>query len=197
MERKVILPWERYMELLDSQGLKPSRVDQVISDENCTSITHVNGPSLERKPAKNTTPTKKTIINSVPAIETTGIDVVINKLPKKHKNRGKKLLTYIDKYPDVIDWDKSTLELIIHKKPLADSNIVKMISDAVTSATNKAKISPSIDSFYRSLVEINTPIQLVKNPKRRGQLLFLKYHSKPKSPKVKLNKTWIKYPYVV
>ena len=197
----MILHYNRYLSLLECNGQKPSKFDNVLENEQQPDIQKSSTSSSDCKtngkcnvgPRSNKIKMNDTDSNK----KMPSLDVLMDNLPKK----GQKLVNFIKQHKSTIDWNKKNYELIIHSNPIVQSNIIHLLTDALTN-NKKTKNPPlGLEVFYKALSEINTPLPFINNRQRRAKLLFYKTHDKKKIKEKKSRKKidfskWITYPVI-
>jgi hypothetical protein len=194
MEKYVILSYDRYLSLLECNNQKPSKFDEIITNEDIERLPKQE--IISDKNEKNVDTTNVDTTNEKISKISPPIKVLLDKIPQKHSKKARKLLDYISHYKNIIDWNDDNYNIIIHGKTIKNSNIVDLIKDAITRNKQKIKLSESIDAFYKALMEIKTPFKLIFNEKRKPQLIFYKSQYDKNLLDIKVKK-WIRYPHSI
>ena len=137
MKKSVLLPYERYQELLKHRR-EPVETTETQNDSKSIPQT------LEIVP-----PTQK--LNS---------SVIIACLPKRNRSKAQQLLNYIEKQPN-LDWNREG-NLVVDGNIVDFSHIVDLLHDALNPTKNEPV---GYEQFYRNLEHI--PHSLINNTRRK------------------------------
>ena len=96
MKKSVLLPYERYQQLLQNSGISQN-VAATISPDVTENATPTLPPQASAEPiVHNSLETVATKLNA---------DVIVACLPKRNRFKAKRLLDYIEKHSN-LDWNK-------------------------------------------------------------------------------------------
>lgn len=163
MKKSVILPFERYQQLIQgSQSQLPvvSEVEQTISPD---------------KKEVKITPSQPVVVKSSDQITADRLekDVIVACLPKRNRLKAYRVLDYITNHSS-LEWNKDG-NLIVEKQPIEYSHIVDLVHDALNSTRHDPV---AYDLFYKHLHGI--PQSLINNPRRKS--LALPASTLPETP---------------
>lgn len=154
MKKSVVLPYERYQQLLKNSSTTSSAVKVHSTEEEAAA--DVAGGAID----------DSNLIDSIEPKakqrdEKLRTEIIVACLPKNNRQKALRLLQYIDQHP-ILDWNESGT-LLIEKEPVALSHIVDLLHDAL----NTTKYEPiGLHEFYTHLG--NIPQSLINNPKRKS-----------------------------
>ena len=94
-------------------------------------------------------------------------------LPKTFQQPASILLSELEKFPQRVQWDDTTNELIINGKRMVGSNLVDLVGDVLR---NRKTVSPPMhsDAFLQLLADVNVPEEFIRNKSRLAQFRSLK-----------------------
>jgi hypothetical protein len=92
-------------------------------------------------------------------------------MPKTYKAAGLKIYDYLSSDTSPVRWD-STGTVSISGAPLPSSNIIDLISDLTRSRKNFEPYG--VEKFVQALAQMNIPLALVANERRRTTILRFK-----------------------
>ena len=153
MKKSVVLPYERYQELIqnsETKSLPVTSTEPIAASETSPVVTQ-----SEPGPVGG-------ITTAAPATsERLSANVIVACLPKKNRTKAQRLLDYITAHPQ-LDWNRDG-NLTVKGSPVQYSHIVDLLHDAL----NNTKRNPvGYDTFYKSLEGI--PHTLISNPRRKS-----------------------------
>lgn len=152
MKKSVLLPYERYQQLLQNSGISQN-VAATISPDVTENATPTLPPQASAEPiVHNSLETVATKLNA---------DVIVACLPKRNRFKAKRLLDYIEKHSN-LDWNKQG-NLTVENQPIEYSHIVDLLHDALTATRHDPT---GHVSFYNNLSGI--PQSLINNPRRKS-----------------------------
>ena len=143
MKKSVVIPYERYQQLLKQQ----QQPDTTPSDSH----REAERAGVKEEETTSTTPTTSKLNPSV----------IIACLPKRNRTKAQQLLEFVEKHPK-LDWNKEG-SLLVDNNIVEFSHIVDLLHDAL----NQTKHQPAGHQlFYEHLQHV--PRSLITNPQRKS-----------------------------
>lgn len=143
MKKSVLIPYERYQQLLQNNSPPTTAQIQTTEPEQLES--------------------SEQILNESTTARRLDPSVLIACLPKRNRSKAQQLIGYIEKHP-ILDWNQEG-NLAVEQSLVPYSHIVDLLHDAL----NPTRHEPvGYEAFYKHLKHV--PRSLINNPRRKSHL---------------------------